>query len=55
MGSADNNFYLEIKSRTWSAKDAVRKSELIGELLDIFGVKSRSQFKIEYVDLVQES
>ncbi|HMQ53038.1 MAG TPA: amidohydrolase family protein, partial [Anaerolineae bacterium] len=49
---ADETAYLEIKSRTWSAKDAVHKAELMGELLEKFGVKTEDQFKIEYVDIV---
>ncbi len=43
--------YLEIKSRTWSAKDATHKAGLIGELLQKFGFDQQSQFKVEYVDL----
>jgi 5-methylthioadenosine/S-adenosylhomocysteine deaminase len=44
--------YLEIKSRTWSAKDALRKAELIGELLEKFQIKTENQLKVEYIDLV---
>jgi 5-methylthioadenosine/S-adenosylhomocysteine deaminase len=47
-----NPFYLEIKSRTWSAKDAMHKAELIGELLEKFGVKREQQFKVDYIDLI---
>jgi 5-methylthioadenosine/S-adenosylhomocysteine deaminase len=47
-----NPFYLEIKSRTWSAKDAMHKAELIGELLEKFGVKREQQFKDDYIDLI---
>lgn len=50
-GVQENNVYLEIKSRTWSAKDALHKAELIGELMEMFGVKAEDQFKIEYVDI----
>ena len=53
-GPTPANVYLEIKARTWSAKDALRKAELIGELLEIFGFKEESQFKIEYVDLIEQ-
>jgi 5-methylthioadenosine/S-adenosylhomocysteine deaminase len=53
-GATANNVYLEIKSRTWSAKDAVRKADLIGELLELFGFKAQNQFKVEYVDLPGE-
>jgi len=42
--------YLEIKSRTWSARDAERKAQLIGELLDLFGANTEDRLKIEYVD-----
>jgi 5-methylthioadenosine/S-adenosylhomocysteine deaminase len=47
-----DNVYLEIKSRTWSAKDALRKAELIGELLEKFQIKTENQLKVEYIDLV---
>ncbi len=50
-GSEPKKVYLEIKSRTWSAKDAVHKAELIGELLNIFGFTAENQIKAEYVDL----
>jgi 5-methylthioadenosine/S-adenosylhomocysteine deaminase len=51
--NGDNNetFFLEIKSRTWSAKDAMNKAALIGELLDKFGFDKETQFKVEYVDI----
>ena len=44
--------YLEIKSRTWSARDAERKAELIGEILDRLGTSKEARLKVEYVDLV---
>ncbi len=47
-----NSFYLEIKSRTWSAKDAMRKAELIGELLEKLGVQREDQSKVDYIDLI---
>jgi 5-methylthioadenosine/S-adenosylhomocysteine deaminase len=47
-------YYLEIKSRTWSARDAEHKAQLIGELLDLFDVETESQLKIEYVDFAAE-
>ena len=53
LPNVGRNVYLEIKSRTWSAKDAVLKAELISELLEIFEVKQGNQFKIEYVNIVQ--
>lgn len=41
--------FLEIKSRTWSQADAVKKAELIGELLDLLGVPVEAIVKGEYV------
>jgi 5-methylthioadenosine/S-adenosylhomocysteine deaminase len=43
--------YLEIKSRTWGRKDAEHKAELIGELLQLFGVTDDELLKQEYVEL----
>jgi 5-methylthioadenosine/S-adenosylhomocysteine deaminase len=42
--------FLEIKSRTWSKKDAEQKALLMGELLDVFNVDSGSLLKQDYVD-----
>ncbi|MGB9592839.1 MAG: amidohydrolase family protein [Anaerolineae bacterium] len=47
---AYDDLFLEIKSRTWSAKDALAKAELIGEMLDIMGVSSEQIVRKEYVD-----
>ncbi|MCB0191166.1 MAG: amidohydrolase family protein [Anaerolineae bacterium] len=54
-GKEDNNVYFEIKSRTWSAKDALYKAELIGELLEKLHFKEEDQFKAEYVDIVEST
>ena len=43
--------YLEIKSRTWSRKDAQHKAALIGQLLHYFGVPEDALVKQEYVEL----
>ena len=42
--------FLEIKSRTWSKRDAEQKALLIGELLDVFGVDRESLLKRDYID-----
>lgn len=46
-------FFLELKSRTWSAQDAERKAELIGELLELFGVQEQELVRREYLDLAR--
>jgi 5-methylthioadenosine/S-adenosylhomocysteine deaminase len=42
--------FLEIKSRTWSKRDAERKAERIGSLLELFGVPPEDVVKREYAD-----
>ncbi len=42
--------YLEIKSRTWSARDALHKAQLMGEMLALLNIKAEHQVKVEYVD-----
>jgi len=44
--------FVEIKSRTWSEDDAVKKARLISELLPIFGAKPEDLLQQEYVDLL---
>ncbi|MEM7032151.1 MAG: amidohydrolase family protein [Chloroflexota bacterium] len=44
--------YLEIKSRTWSAKDADHKAKLIRDLLGVLGVEDQGQVFKEYLHLV---
>ncbi|GAC1534970.1 MAG: amidohydrolase family protein [Herpetosiphon sp.] len=49
----DSGLYLEIKSRTWSQRDARRKTRLIGELLQRCGVQNEQLIRQEYVDIVR--
>jgi len=46
--------FAEIKSRTWSRADAVRKAGLIAELLEILGSQPEDMLRHEYVDLFAE-
>jgi len=43
--------YLEIKSRTWSSRDALHKAELISELLDKLGIPEDAIVHGEYVEI----
>lgn len=45
-------YFLEIKSRTWSRKDAERKAGLILSLLERLGVESDAVLREEYPELV---
>jgi len=44
--------FLEIKSRTWSSRDAERKATLIGELLIELGLESAFVMREEYVEFL---
>ena len=46
--------FLEIKSRTWSAQDAERKAELIGDLLKRFDVGEDGLVRSDYWNLADQ-
>lgn len=45
-------YYLEIKSRTWSRKDAERKAQLAVQLLRLLGGTPQAAIRQDYVELV---
>jgi 5-methylthioadenosine/S-adenosylhomocysteine deaminase len=47
-----DHFYLEIKSRTWSRRDAELKAQAISALLDTMGIGRADRLTQEYVELV---
>ncbi|RME49932.1 MAG: amidohydrolase [Caldilineae bacterium] len=50
---ANGDTYMEIKTRTWSARDAEVKAEMLGELLEVFQVNMPENLvRAEYQDLV---
>ncbi|HSM24390.1 MAG TPA: amidohydrolase family protein [Anaerolineaceae bacterium] len=48
----DLGTFLEIKSRTWSRKDAEIKSELVLELIQMLGLQDRPTISKDYIDLI---
>ena len=44
-------YFLEIKSRTWSRRDADHKVRLIAEMLALFGASAEDAVREEYVEL----
>ncbi len=48
------HLFIEIKSRTWSKEDALRKAGLIAELLAILGSQPEDMLQHEYVDLFEQ-
>jgi len=51
VNPARDGYFLEIKSRTWSKRDAERKAEVIGKLLARFGVSDDALLRQEYVQI----
>ncbi|MCL6510113.1 MAG: amidohydrolase [Anaerolineae bacterium] len=51
---AHDGYFLEIKSRTWSKRDAERKAAVIGKLLARFGVSDDAVMRQEYVQIAEE-
>ena len=45
-------YFLEIKSRTWSRKDADNKAHLLSELLELLGAGSGETVTDDYIDIV---
>ncbi len=46
--------FLEIKSRTWSRKDAERKAELALELIDLLGATGSETMAQDYIEVISE-
>jgi len=47
-------YFLEIKARTWSEKDAEEKSTLVTDLLDLLGASSGAKIVKDYIEIVEE-
>jgi 5-methylthioadenosine/S-adenosylhomocysteine deaminase len=48
----DMGYFLEIKSRTWSRKDADLKAELVNELLNLLGVGHAEVVPQDYIEIL---
>ncbi len=48
-------FFLEIKSRTWSRKDAEEKSALVEELIELLGASVHDVVKDDYTEFVNKN
>ncbi len=48
-------YYLEIKSRTWSRKDAELKAQLASELLSVLSASRGEKVTEDYIDIVSEA
>jgi 5-methylthioadenosine/S-adenosylhomocysteine deaminase len=46
--------FLEIKSRTWSRKDAERKAELASELLELLGAADAEVMTRDYIEVLEK-
>lgn len=55
MTEPELGYFLEIKSRTWSRKDAENKAHLTTELLALLGASSGEPVMEDYIDIVSEA
>jgi 5-methylthioadenosine/S-adenosylhomocysteine deaminase len=50
----DLGHFLEVKSRTWSREDAIRKSQMIPELIEYLGASPINAETQDYIQIVQD-
>jgi len=50
----DLGHFLEVKSRTWSRDDAVKKSQMIAELIETLGASSEKAETQDYTEIVEQ-
>jgi 5-methylthioadenosine/S-adenosylhomocysteine deaminase len=50
----DLGSFVEVKSRTWSRKDAENKAQLVSELLDLLGASEGEVVTKDYIEIVAE-
>jgi 5-methylthioadenosine/S-adenosylhomocysteine deaminase len=50
----DLGSFVEVKSRTWSRRDAENKAHLVGELLDLLGASEGEVVTKDYIDIVTD-
>ena len=55
MREPELGYYLEIKTRTWSRKDAERKAQLASELLSVLGASGGEKVTEDYIDIVRRT
>jgi 5-methylthioadenosine/S-adenosylhomocysteine deaminase len=53
MKKPEKGYFLEIKSRTWSRKDADRKAELAKELLHLLGAGNAETVLQDHIETLQ--
>ncbi|HAV77324.1 MAG TPA: amidohydrolase [Anaerolineae bacterium] len=50
----DLGYFVEVKSRTWSRKDADNKAHMVSELLDLLGASQGEVVTKDYIEIVAE-
>jgi 5-methylthioadenosine/S-adenosylhomocysteine deaminase len=53
MLKPDLGYFLEVKSRTWSEKDAEEKSLIIIDLINFLGVTTEEKLSKDYIEIVE--
>jgi len=55
MAEPKLGYYLEIKTRTWSRRDAERKAQFASELLAVLGASGGEKVTEDYIDIVHSA
>ncbi|HSM72224.1 MAG TPA: amidohydrolase family protein [Anaerolineales bacterium] len=50
----DLGYFVEVKSRTWSRRDAENKAHMVGELLELLGASDGEVVTKDYIDIVTD-
>ena len=50
----DLGYFVEVKSRTWSRRDADNKAKMVNELLDLLGASEGAVVTKDYIEIVTE-
>jgi 5-methylthioadenosine/S-adenosylhomocysteine deaminase len=53
MDQPDLGFFLEVKSRTWSLRDAEHKAKIATDLIAHLGASANQIESMDYLELVQ--
>jgi len=54
VNTPDLGYFVEVKSRTWSRKDADNKARLVNELLTLLGVSQSEVVTKDYIEIVED-
>jgi 5-methylthioadenosine/S-adenosylhomocysteine deaminase len=52
LDQPDLGYFLEVKSRTWSRRDAEHKSEVVIQMIEFLGASTKETVTQDYIELI---